>query len=208
MQETMETGVIYMITNNINNKKYIGKAFSYEKHGKKPPSVYGSKGRFKRHKSNVNNGSNEIPLLYEDMRKYGADNFSVETLEVCLKPNLKARETYYTQLYKTFENDIGYNYHVGDNKPKDDNHLQKYKDNKVQSNKTRAVDGKLRQSDDVKDLPTNIYKRTNGYFVQIKIDGTLYNKSFLSAKDTDDVKLQKAKTWLANLQQQFNEIEV
>ena len=142
------------------------------------------------------------------MRKHGTDNFTVETLEVCLKPNLKARETYYTKLHKTFKKDIGYNYHVGDNKPKDKVHVEKYEDNKVHSNKARAVDGKLRQSDDVKDLPPNVYKRVNGLFAQIKINGTLYNKAFLSSKDSDEEKLNKAKLWLANTKQQYGDIEV
>lgn len=208
MQESEETGVIYMITNKVNNKKYIGKAYSYEKHGKKPPSFYSSTGRLRRHKSNATRGDTEIPLLYEDMRKHGTDNFSVTTLEVCLKADLKARETYYTNLHKTFEKDIGYNYHIGDNKPKDSEHIKQYEDNKVLKNKTRAKDGKLRQSDDVKCLPPNIYKRTNGLFAQIKINGTLYNKAFLSAKDTDEEKLQKAKDWLANIKQEKGEIEV
>jgi hypothetical protein len=36
----------------------------------------------------------------------------------------------------------------------------------------------------------------------------LYNKAFLSAKDSDEEKLQKAKLWLANTKQQNGEIEV
>lgn len=208
MQESENTGVIYMITNNTNGKKYIGRAFSYEKHGKKPPSYYSSEGRFRRHKSNVANDNMEIPLLYNDMKKLGADKFSVTTLEVCLKADLKAKETYYTNLHKTFEKDIGYNYHVGDDKPKNKAHIKKYEENKVHSNKARAVDGKLRQSDDVKDLPPNVYKRANGLFAQIKINGTLYNKAFLSAKDSDEEKLQKAKNWLAETKQTHGEIEV
>ena len=66
----------------------------------------------------------------------------------------------------------------------------------------------MRQSDDVKDLPPNVYKRANGLFAQIKINGTLYNKAFLSAKDSDEEKLQKAKNWLAETKQTHGEIEV
>jgi group I intron endonuclease len=208
MQETENTGVIYMITNRINNKKYIGKAFSYEKHGKKPSSYYSALGRLRRHKSNANKDSDEVPLLYNDMRKYGTDNFVVETLHICLKDDLKTQETYYTNLHKTFDNDIGYNYFVGSNKPKDKNHIKNYEDNKVQSNKLRAIDGKLRQSDDVKDLPPNIYKRVNGLFAQIKINGTLYNKAFLSSKDSDQEKLQKATEWLNNIRHENGDIDV
>jgi hypothetical protein len=208
MQETEDTGVIYMITNKVNKMKYIGKAFSYEKHGKRPPSYYSAEGRLRRHKSNATRGDVDIPLLYEDMRKHGTDNFTVETLEVCLKKNLKARETHYTKLHKTCEKEIGYNYHVGDNKPKDKEHVKQYEENKVLTNKVRAIDGKLRQSEDVKDLPPNVYKRANGLFAQIKINGTLYNKAFLSSKDSDEEKLKQAKLWLANTKQQYGDIEV
>jgi hypothetical protein len=208
MEENQDTGVIYMITNTINNKRYIGKAYSYEKHGKKPPSYYGAAGRLRRHKSNAKRGSEEIPLLYDDMRKFGTDNFVVTTLEVCLKSELKTKETFYTNLHRTFDKEIGYNYHVGDNKPKDQEHIQKYEENKVHTNKIRAVDGKLRQSEDVMDLPSNVYKRTNGLFAQIKINGTLYNKAFLSSKDSDEQKLQKAILWLENTKRENGEIEV
>ena len=208
MQESENTGVIYMITNNVNNRKYIGKAYSYEKHGKRPPSYYGSAGRLRRHKSNATRGSDEIPFLYDEMRKHGTDNFVVTTLEVCLKENLKERETYYTTLHRTFDKDIGYNYHVGDNKPKDQEYLKNYEEKKVHSNKARAVDGNLRQSDDVKNLPPNIYRRPNGIFAQVKINSTLYNKAFLSSKDSDEQKLQKAVAWLNNIKQEHGDIEV
>lgn len=208
MQESENTGVIYMITNNTNGKKYIGKAFSYVKNGNQKIRKHGAEDRFYKHVKAALNNINDIPFLYDDMRKYGTDKFSVKTLEVCLKADLKAKETYYTKLHKTFEKDIGYNYHVGDDKPKDKAHIKKYEENKVHSNKARAVDGKLRQSDDVKDLPPNVYKRANGLFAQIKINGTLYNKAFLSAKDSDEEKLQKAKNWLAETKQTHGEIEV
>jgi len=142
------------------------------------------------------------------MREYRTENFSVVTLEVCLKNDLKAREIYYINLHETFKNNIGYNYHVGDNKTIDEDHVKKYEDNKAHKNKQRAIGGNLRQSEDVKRLPPNIYKRSTGLFAQIKINGTLYNKAFLSAGDSDEVKLQKAKDWLANIKQENGEIEI
>lgn len=208
MQETEETGVIYMITNLSNNKKYIGRVYSYEKHGRKPPTYYSADGRLKRHKSNVLSGNNEVPLLYHDMRIYGVDNFTVSTLEVCQKEHLKEKEKYYIRLYNTCNNDNGYNYLVGNEKPIDDNHVKKYKDNKVLTNKRRAQSGGLRQSDDVIGLPPNVYKRATGYFAQIKINGELYNKSFLSSNDSDEVKLQKAIQWINNIKTEHEDIVI
>lgn len=47
MEESENTGVIYVITNVVNDKKYIGKAQSYLKNGSK----HGAIGRLKRHVS-------------------------------------------------------------------------------------------------------------------------------------------------------------
>lgn len=109
---------------------------------------------------------------------------------------------------ETYKNDIGYNILVGNNKPEDINHKNEYEKKKIESNKLRAIDGKLRQSLDTVELPPNIYKRTNGLFAQIKIGSILYNKGFLSSKDSHEQKLQKAITWLAEIKQTHGEIEI
>jgi len=208
MKETNNTGVIYLVTNQVNNKKYVGKANSFVKHTRTPQYKHGALGRFKRHLSNANNGSNEIPLLYNDIRTYGPDNFKVDILEVCLKENLKGKEAHYIRTLQTFKDNVGYNIFIGDNKPEDIIHKKEYETKKIESNKMRAVGGGLRQSDETSDLPPNIYKRKNGLFAQIKINSTLYNKAFLSSKDTDLQKLEKAKLWLAEIKQIHNEIQI
>jgi hypothetical protein len=198
LEETKETGVIYKITNSLNNKIYIGKANSYVKN-KEKYYKHGIKGRFSRHIKNALNGSNEIPLLYNDIRIHGKTNFNIEIIEICLKEELKNKETYYIKLFLSYDNNIGYNYFVGDNKPQDKNHIIKYKENKVTNNINRAKDGKLRKSEETRILPQNIYKRYNGYFVQIKIKDKLYNKSFLSSKDTEEERLKKSIIWLEEI---------
>jgi len=206
MEESFNTGVIYIITNMTNNKKYIGKAYSYVKHIRNPNYKHGANGRFKRHLSNAKKGSNEIPLLYNDIRNFGVQNFKVETLEVCLKENLNIREEYYIRHMETYKNDTGYNILIGDSKPEDVIHKDEYEKKKIESNKLRAIDGKLRQSDDTIGLPPNIYKRKDGLFAQIKIGSVLYNKGFLSSKDSHEQKLQKAITWLEEIKQNHEEI--
>jgi len=208
MEETINTGVIYLITNTVNNKKYVGKANSFVKHTRNPNYKHGTTGRFKRHLSNANNGNNEIPLLYNDMRAFGFENFTVETLEVCLKENLKEREEHYIRTLETFKDNVGYNIFIGDNKPEYINHKKEFEKNKIESNKLRAIGGGLRQSNDTKELPPNIYKRSKGLFAQIKINSILYNKAFLSSKDTDIQKLDKAITWLNYIKELHNNIEI
>jgi hypothetical protein len=205
MEETELTGVVYMVTNVSNNKKYIGKAYSYVKNGNQPIRRQGGEGRFYKHIKAATRGCTEIPLLYSDIRLYGKDNFKVGLLEVCLKENLKERETYHIRHNQTYKEDIGYNFHIGDNKPEDISHKKAYEDKKVESNKTRAEGGALRQSADTVDLPPNIYRRKNGLFAQIKIGSNLYNKAFFKSLDTDEIKLEKALAWL-DLTKQQNEI--
>lgn len=199
MEETLNTGVIYLITNTVNNKKYVGKAYSYEKHGKKQPSKYGAEGRFRRHKSNVRANNDEIPSLYADMRIHGENNFRVETLEVCLIENLRIREEFHVRRFNTHIKEFGYNIFIGDHKPEDEEHKKEYEDKKVKSNKIRAEGGAMRRKEETVALPQNIYKREKGYFAQIKIGETLYNKLFSSSKDTDEEKLNKTIAWLEQI---------
>jgi group I intron endonuclease len=192
MEESENTGVIYVITNTVNDKKYIGKAVSFV--GEKK-SKYGANGRFKKH-IYASKHTNDCPLLYNDIRIHGKDNFKVEVLEVCLKDDLKAKETHYITEMQTYKNDIGYNFFIGDNKPQDAERKKEYEDNKVESNKKRCEGGKMRQSETTVSLPPNVYKRSAGFFAQIKINSNLYNKAFLSSKETDEEKLEKARLWL------------
>ena len=41
MEETINTGVIYVVTNLVNNKKYVGKANSFVKHVRNPNYKHG-----------------------------------------------------------------------------------------------------------------------------------------------------------------------
>lgn len=219
--ETNDTGVIYKITNKTNKKFYIGRAYSYEKHGQYPPTKYGSEGRFKRHFTNAHSNdtetAKECPILYEAIRlDPNKDNWTVETLAVCSKKHLKEYETRYIKNLKSYLPEIGYNYFVGNGKPIDGEHKQEYETKKANTNRERAVGGGMKRHD--AELPANIYCRTsklpngneiNGYFVQIKPNGKgekPISKAFMSQKDTDEIKLEKAKAFLAQIKKKL-EIE-
>lgn len=87
---------IYKITNNINNKIYIGKTeFDIQK-------------RFKEHCRDSKKEYKNRPL-YNAMNKYGIEHFKIEEIEECNNP--EERERYWIEYYNSFKN--GYNATLG-----------------------------------------------------------------------------------------------
>lgn len=95
-----EIGTIYMITNLINNKQYIGQTI-------RKPSV-----RFAEHLS-VSQKSNYM-AVHRAIKKYGSKNFQFSILEQCPQELLDEKETYYIKKYNTFNE--GYNSTLGGQK--------------------------------------------------------------------------------------------
>lgn len=87
-------GFIYKITNKVNGKSYIGQ------------TRYTVEFRWKQHQHKVDN-----TYFHNAINKYGADNFTVETLEECKYEDLDSREIFYIAKYDTFNN--GYNLTIG-----------------------------------------------------------------------------------------------
>lgn len=80
--------VIYKITNKINGWVYIGETtLSIEE-------------RFKTHiKTSKRSDGKGDALLYEDMRKYGVENFSIEQIDECYDRHKFIIEKYWTEKY-------------------------------------------------------------------------------------------------------------
>lgn len=91
---------IYKITNQLNNKCYIGQTTDYKR-------------RFQEHK-NLGYGVEENKLLYYAIKKYGIENFSFEVIEDKTS-KYNEREKYWIQYYDSFEN--GYNMTEGGEEP-------------------------------------------------------------------------------------------
>lgn len=92
-------GYIYLITNKINNKKYVGKTTqSIEK-------------RWEEHISDSKKERCEIRPLYRAIRKYGIENFIIKEIEKGSADILSEREQYWIQYYNTYED--GYNATLG-----------------------------------------------------------------------------------------------
>ena len=88
-------GFIYKITNDINDKVYIGKTLSsIEK-------------RFQEHKKDSTRPQMENRPLYRAMNKYGCDHFQIELIEEAAIEILSQREEYWIAFYHSYEN--GYN---------------------------------------------------------------------------------------------------
>lgn len=90
---------IYKITNTINQKSYVGK------------TIYTVEKRWKEHCKDSLRTKMEKRPLYNAMKKYGIDNFSVEPLEECSTKLLDEREKYWIEYLDTYHN--GYNATMG-----------------------------------------------------------------------------------------------
>lgn len=91
-----ETG-IYKITNQINQKVYIGQAQDIQR-------------RWRNHRRDAKNCTDPKNLknpLYQDIRKYGINNFIFEIIEICSLEELNDKERYWISYYDSFHN--GYN---------------------------------------------------------------------------------------------------
>lgn len=96
-------GIIYKITNNINNKIYIGQ------------TIRDLNARWQEHKKVANqllNSQSNSPL-YQAMRKYGIEHFQIEQLEEVENDALNARECYWINFYDSYRQ--GYNATFGGN---------------------------------------------------------------------------------------------
>ena len=79
---------IYKITNQLNNKCYIGQTTDYKR-------------RFQEHK-NLGYGVEENKLLYYAIKKYGIENFVFEEVEEVENNLLDEREKYWIKFYNSY----------------------------------------------------------------------------------------------------------
>ena len=102
------SGEIYMITNKINNKKYIGQTVCYLSSGRK----YGVTRRWNHHVSDANNYVDKGRYFCNAIRKYGKNNFNVEILLICNLGMMDYYEKKCIKLYNTISPN-GYNLESG-----------------------------------------------------------------------------------------------
>lgn len=96
---------IYKITNQLNNKVYIGQSINIKK-------------RFNCHIWEAFN-EKQIPYNYainRAIRKYGIKNFELEVIEECKKEELDEKEKYWIKYYNSNNPNYGYNMTEGGDK--------------------------------------------------------------------------------------------
>lgn len=91
--------IVYVITNKINDKKYVG------------VTQYSLDKRFKEHCRDSKTDRCKDRLLYSDMNKYGFKNFIIDELETCSDDERFEKETYWIDKLNTYDN--GYNLTYG-----------------------------------------------------------------------------------------------
>jgi len=104
----MDRGEIYLITNKINNKRYVGQTVSILSSGRK----YGSYNRLNKHFSDAKNNVDDCKVFCNAIRKYGKSNFKIEILMYCNKDMLDFYETEFIKFYNTIS-PHGYNIESG-----------------------------------------------------------------------------------------------
>jgi P2-related tail formation protein len=90
---------IYQITNLVNGKIYIGK------------TVDTIETRWKKHQTDCCRAKYEHRPLYQAMKKYGVNNFSVKELEECPVERVNEREKYWIEALGSYKH--GYNATLG-----------------------------------------------------------------------------------------------
>lgn len=149
-----ETCTIYLLTNTVNNKIYIGQTW-LELHI--------------RMGKNGGNYSNST-YLYSAINKYGSDNFKYTVLaEVATQEEADILETKYIEQYRSMEKDIGYNIKTGGSAGRHSEETKR-KISATEMGKTASIETRERMSKSQKGLKkpphTQEWKDANSIFMK------------------------------------------
>jgi group I intron endonuclease len=87
---------IYLITNIINGKKYIGSSSRLHR-------------RWREHVRDLERGVHQNPYFQKAWDKHGLASFQYSVLEECDRTQLLARESFWIEAHQSFQRELGYN---------------------------------------------------------------------------------------------------
>lgn len=177
-------GIIYKITNLVNDKIYIGKTKQY--YGKEM-SKREIEDRFRRHKRDALNHEDNCPLLCRAMRKYGTENFVIEQVTKCTLEMTADLEQAFISYFNSRDKKVGYNITGGGG----------YSDCKMPEETRKKISET--QGGDLN--VHKIYRKGKhiGYRSQRKQDGGHFYKTFANTKFSLEENYQKAQDWIQAL---------
>ena len=152
----MDTGVIYLATNNINKKQYIGQAISISSNGRK----WGSKRRWQSHIKCAKNNTFQCRLLENAINKYGPENFILKDVKTCLLNDLNYYEQEYIKMYNTLAPN-GYNLMSGGGNRRKHSIETRNKMSETRTNKTHTETTKQKISQSNTGITRDITWRSN-----------------------------------------------
>lgn len=126
---------IYKITNNKNNKIYIGQTINFQRR----MNEYKNRKASKEKKSNY--------TIMQVIEKYGIDSFTFEFILECDPSELNAWEMYFIKKYKSYNPSYGYNsFHLNESGKFVMNHISKQKMSESHKGLTERSETKKKKS--------------------------------------------------------------
>ncbi len=187
---------VYIITNLINNKKYIG--ITKKKYGNED---FGYIKRFNQHLVNAFTKSkyNDCPRLYNSIRKHGRNNFKIELLESCSITDRAKIEIKYIKEYNTNDYKFGYNISLGG----DGRSVSEVnEDTRLKISSSQTTNGECNIKPYFKD---DIHI---GYYVKRRNKGKVFIKYFTSTEFTVEENYKKSLEMLEQLRNNDNNLDM
>jgi len=182
--------LVYKITNTINNKIYVGKTKEY--YGEE---YFGIEGRLRNHLvcAFTKSKKNDCPKFYNAIKKYGKDKFKIELVEKTTESEINNKETYYIDLYKSTNDEFGYNIALGGGGRSVVNVNDEIRE---KISKSQSNNGML----NIKPY----YNKNNiqtGYTARRRENGKIYQKLFSDTQFTVEENLNNAKNYIDSIKE-------